>query len=322
MHEDYIYAVARVRCKERELLSDGDIHALASAKGFDEAMKTLFDKGWGDGTQKSAEEILTFENDKTWKLIRELAGDLSSFEIVLLPTDYNNMKAAVKSVLSTDEHEPVTVSGEGMVPLKQIQTAVKNKSFSDLPADMAQAAAHAYDIFMQTQDGQLCDAVLDKACLSAMLESGRRSENELLQDYAELTVAIANIKIAVRSCKTKKSQFYITNALVPCDSLDVGRLAAAASGDLTSVYAYLAFTPYAQAAEHLKTSYTAFEKWCDDRIMRMIKGQKSNPFTIGPLFAYVVARQNEISMVRIILAAKLNDLNEEMIKERLRDMYV
>ena len=47
-----------------------------------------------------------------------------------------------------------------------------------------------------------------------------------------------------------------------------------------------------------------------------------NPFTVGPLFAYVLARQNEISTVRIILSGKLNELDDGMIRERLREMYV
>ena len=56
--------------------------------------------------------------------------------------------------------------------------------------------------------------------------------------------------------------------------------------------------------------------------MDLIKEQKMNPFTVGPLFAYVLARRNEISTVRIILSGKLNELDDGMIRERLREMYV
>ena len=53
-----------------------------------------------------------------------------------------------------------------------------------------------------------------------------------------------------------------------------------------------------------------------------MKPQKWEPFGIGPVVAYIIARQNEIKAVRMILSAKINDLSEDMIKERLRDMYV
>ena len=47
-----------------------------------------------------------------------------------------------------------------------------------------------------------------------------------------------------------------------------------------------------------------------------------NPFGIGPLAAYLIARENEIKTVRIILSGKLNELPEESIRERVREMYV
>lgn len=81
-------------------------------------------------------------------------------------------------------------------------------------------------------------------------------------------------------------------------------------------------TEYAEAANRLKESNSAFEKWCDDRVMGLIKEQKSNPFTIGPLLAYIIARQNEINMVRIILSGKLNELPDSVVRERLRELYV
>ena len=99
-------------------------------------------------------------------------------------------------------------------------------------------------------------------------------------------------------------------------------LAGAACKSLDDLYAYLAVSPYSEAAERLKESYSAFEKWCDDRVMDLIRDQKRNPFTIGPLFAYVLARRNEISTVRIILSGKLNELDDGMVRERLREMYV
>ena len=36
--------------------------------------------------------------------------------------------------------------------------------------------------------------------------------------------------------------------------------------------------------------------------------QKYNSFSVGPLFAYLLARENEIKTVRIILTGKLNEL--------------
>ena len=57
-------------------------------------------------------------------------------------------------------------------------------------------------------------------------------------------------------------------------------------------------------------------------IIQTIKPQKYNPFSVEPLVAYVLARENEIKTVRIILSAKANNLPEDSIRERVREMYV
>ena len=64
------------------------------------------------------------------------------------------------------------------------------------------------------------------------------------------------------------------------------------------------------------------DSWCSDLVISQIKPQKSNPFTLGPVAAYVLARENEIKCVRMILSGKQNGLPEQVIRERLGEMYV
>ena len=42
----------------------------------------------------------------------------------------------------------------------------------------------------------------------------------------------------------------------------------------------------------------------------------------GPLAAYILARENEIKSVRIILSGKINNLSDDSLRERVREMYV
>ncbi len=321
MSDDYIYAVARVRSKELSLLGRQDIDLLMACRGFDECLRVLSDKGWGGADGSSAEAVLAAEEEKTWAFIRELTDDLAPFSVLLYPIDYNNIKAAVKCVVTDTKPQDVFLSG-GSIDPETMMRCVRENDFSPLPPVMAQAADEAYHTLLQTGDGQLCDILLDRACMEGILQCGKDSGSELLMQYAELKVAVSDIKTAVRACKTGKSKAFIDEALAPCGSLDASSLASAACKSPEDIYGYLASTPYGGAAEKLKESYSAFEKWCDDQVMDLIKEQKRNPFTIGPLFAYVLARQNEISTVRIILSGKLNELDDGMIRERLRDMYV
>ena len=169
---------------------------------------------------------------------------------------------------------------------------------------------------------QLCDIVIDRAALEAIERAGRESDSELIAKYAELTVAAADIKTAVRCQKTGKSLEFIRRALAPCRSLDVYQLARAAADSLEAVSDYLSTTDYAAAVSALEQSPSAFERWCDNVIIESIRPQQFQAFGIGPLAAYILGRENEIKCVRIILSGKLNDLPEASIRERIREMYV
>ena len=85
---------------------------------------------------------------------------------------------------------------------------------------------------------------------------------------------------------------------------------------------YLNQSGYSEAAEALEQSPSAFERWCDNAQIRAIKPQKYEVCSVGPLVAYVLARQNEIKTARIILSGKANSLSDDAIRERTREMYV
>ena len=55
--------------------------------------------------------------------------------------------------------------------------------------------------------------------------------------------------------------------------------------------------------------------------MNMMKEAKMIPFGGEPLLAYIYAKETEIKVVRIIMVGKLNNIAEEVIRERLRDIY-
>ena len=107
---------------------------------------------------------------------------------------------------------------------------IRNKEFSRLPGTMSGTAAEALDQLLHTRDGQLCDIIVDKAALEAIYEAGKRSGEKIIADYADTTVAIADIKIAVRSRKTGKSADFMYSAMAGCGSVNVDQLIRARAG--------------------------------------------------------------------------------------------
>ena len=321
MQQDFTYAVARIRFRETKLLSDTDLNALLLSSDADAVMRLLRDKGWGDNTDCRPEELLALEENKLWEFINETVDDISVLNFLLIPNDYHNLKVILKCI--TRDLEPDSMLIEDSVEDAQaIYKAIKSREYGDLPEYLQEVAQDAMTTLLQTSDGQLCDIIVDKACMEHVYRLGKESKSDIIRLYCELFVAAADIKIAIRCANTKKKLDFIRRALAECDTLDVERLAQAACEGKDEVIAYLGTTEYRSAVEAIETSMSAFEKWCDDYMTNAMKPQKWEPFGIGPVVAYIIARQNEIKAVRMILSAKLNNLSENTIKERLRDMYV
>lgn len=318
--QNYTYAVARIRSRELSLLNASFLEQLIAASSEEAAVKLLQERGWGSPNM-SVDDMLREEHERTWGLIGELVKDTSVFHVFLYENDYHNLKAAIKESCTAGKH-PGIYKENGTFDAQLMEKAVCERDFSLLPEKMRDVAKEATDILLKTRDGQLCDALVDQAALKAIYQAGKDSGDALLALYGELTVVAADIKSAVRSQLTGKDRAFLEQTLAPCDTLDVTRLTDAAATGMDEIYAYLETTQYADAVEQMKVSLAAFECWCDNLMIRNIRSQLSNPFGLGPLAAYILARENEVKTVRIILSGKRNGFSEEYIRGRVRETYV
>ena len=318
---EYTYAVARIRAQEGSLLTQSVIEQLMACQNETQCLQLLSEKGWGDPEDvHDPAQMLQHEEEKMWKVISEIAPDPTVFDVMSYTKIFHNLKAAIKAVCAGAEDWNVFYN-DCSIPGAQMLEIVKNKEFGRLPSMMSEAGQEAYDTLLHTGDGQLCDVILDRAALDAVCEAGRKAEDAIIREYAEATVAIADIKIAVRAQKTGKSQEFLKRALAPCDTIQIDLLAKAAANGMDAIRDYLLGTSYAGGAEALEESPSAFERWCDNRMIETMRPQKYQAFSVGPLVAYIVARENEIKTVRIILTGKQNQFPEEAIRERIREMY-
>lgn len=285
-------------------------------------LRFLIDHGWeGTDTPLTGDAILAREKEKTWKTIQEMHVDMRIFDVLSYADQFHNLKAAIKEVCAGRRGgkiyvESTAISGEELTQI------IQERDYDALPMNMREAAKEATEALLRAGDGQLCDIIIDRTALDAIMAAGRNSKVKVIRAYAEATVAVANIRIAVRAAKTGKSRGFLKRALAPCDSLDVDLLAQAALSGTNAVLEYLETCGYAEGAEAIRVSLSAFERWSDNYIIRTVQPQKYNAFSAGPLVAYVIARENEIKTVRMILICKQNGLPDAFIRERIREMYV
>ena len=318
---DYIYAVASIRVMEKSLLTDADVQSMIGMKSEAEVLGYLTEKGWGDNSLKSdMETVLATEEENQMRLLKNLGVGSEITDVLFIQDLYHNLKAAIKEVYSGIE-DGMAFYEHDKYGKDQMLKIIREKDFEKLPQDMQKLAEEALDLMLTTRDGQRLDIMIDRACLDATEKAAKESKDKFLSEYAETKVVIADIKTAVRAADTKRPLQMIEEALAPNDTFDVKRLAVAAATGRDAVYEFLDRVGYHDAVEALKEGFSSFEKWCDDHIMSMIMGQKTNIQSSGPIVAFFLAKQNEIRMARIIMTAKANGFSNDAISERVRKMY-
>lgn len=318
----FVYAVARIRSMETKLFSENEIEQLLACKTYGNCVSFLTERGWGSSGQAlDADCILKCESGKTWEAIKELNVDMSVFDILSFQNLYHNLKAAIKETCTGSPGANIYLSNTS-VPKEEMIRIVREKDFKSLPEHMQEAADEALETMLQTRDGQLCDIIIDRALLETIRRTGDVSKEAVIRSYASIIVTLADIRIAVRAAKAGKNRQFLERALSPCDALNLDRLIQAAVSGVETVCTYLREEGFSDAVDCLKKSNSAFERWCDNRIIYTIQPQKYQSFSAGPLLAYVLARENEIKTVRMILTGKQNELSEDAIRERVRVMYV
>ncbi len=312
---EFAYAVAYIKTFENKMLKKADIEALINAPDYAAALKILADKGYATGAD--SDEVLKNELEKVWREAEEATPAGAPLSVLKYKNDFHNLKTVLKAFLTNANWEGLMLSPAN-VPPAELFEAVKRADFSELPEFIGATAEKAYKIITAEHDGQAAEIYIDKAAYEAMEKAA--SGNDFLEGWVELNAELANILIALRA--RGKSREFIEKALIQTRKIDMAELAAVASGGAEAVAEFAKQLGYSEGAELLRESIGEFEKWCDNQKTEYLKKARNRFFGFEPIMAFLLGKEAEIQAVRIILAGQKNAIPAEIIKERLRELYV
>lgn len=326
MGTSYAYAVGNIRAREGALLQKQDMEQLLAAGSVDRFLQILRDKGYGDAASPAddADTLLRQETAKAWHYVQSLSPDEHLFDALLLRNDLHNCKALIKGVLTGKEVSSFLLT-PALTPVSQLEQAIKERDFSLLPSSLSAAAERAYEVLAHTFDAQLCDAILDKAALEGMCSAARQTKVPLLIEWVETLVFYTDVKVALRAAKAGKSLDFLKEAVAPLDGIDTEALIHAALENEDAVLEWLErierFGGH-DAAECYRRSPSEFERFTDDRQMRIAKIGRSVTIGAEPLLGYFFAKEAEIKDLNILLSGLRCEQADTAIRERVRELYV
>lgn len=322
MHETrYAYAVAYMKTLENKMLTQNEIESLITAKDTVTALKILTDRGFGKSSTSyhAADALLKDELEKIWQDAKNACPNEAPLDVLLYKNDFHNLKAILKSMVYSAEWESLVLRPCVVEP-ELISESIKNKNFEELPEFIKETAKNGYELITKTGDGQLFEIFVDKQELQTIYDLAKKSKNDFLIEWSKLEVMVANMKIATR-CVGRDKEF-IENAIIRIDGINTQRLVDAALVSKEEVAGAISYIGYPKVSEALLTSFADFEKACDNLKINLIKKAKNSFFGFEPIMAFLIGKEYELQALRIILSCKQNDVSVDIIRERLRELYV
>jgi V/A-type H+-transporting ATPase subunit C len=329
----YEYGVARVRVLETRLLTRERIERMVDAESFEDALKVLSETSYAPlvaelSSPYEYDELLSKEMKRVRDFIDEISPDPAITDLFFLKYDFHNLKVLLKHRYLSGQDDELPLAQMGTIPVEGLRKAVEDPDSGILPPFMADVVKDIDEICVLKVDPQRIDTMLDRAMYDHIFEVCRRKRNSFALRYFQMQVDLLNLRSLLRAKRLGQGFDFLKEMLIPHGSLTVSFYSRAIEQPYEQLIKEVESTPYGKVVaegvqDFLRTgTLTAFERLMDDYLLSYVKSVRYNPFGIEAIVGYLLAKENEIKLIRIIMVGKINDLPAEKIRERLRDVYV
>ena len=319
---DYLSISARIRAMENRLLTRERLERMVDAREDAEALKVLAECGYGEPNALNGtalEQMLSMAREKVFAELEAALPDSRLLDLFRLKYDYHNAKVLVKARATGQEASRLLVAGGRYSPEELEQGLARCDEF------FRRAVEQAGEVMEQTDDPQMADLLLDKACFEEMGMLAKECGSVYLQGYVRLAVDAANLRTAVRVYRMGKEDEFLRSVLLDGGNVSANTIAAARGEGIADVFQSGALSQAARLGAALikpgSGALTVFEKACDDAVTNYVAAGRRIPFGEQVVIGYLYAKEAELTAVRTIFAGRAAKLDGDTIRRRLRDTY-
>ncbi|MDD3242220.1 MAG: V-type ATPase subunit [Eubacteriales bacterium] len=317
------YAVARVKSREGRLLTADRLERMVDAPSAEEALRLLAETGYGAQAGGDYEKMAEWELAQAASFVESVTPDERVTDLFLMRGDYQNMKAAYK-MRALGVNAPEALTQVSKFPPQLMVDTVAQQNYVVLPEHMQEATAQAELLLSTGVDPRALDLLLDGAWLRWAVQQSRKAD-AFVREYFTAMTDFANASLVLRAPHMGEDAEFVRGQLtqggrVPRELwLALYAREAEALGELGKIDRALAVK--FDAAQNGGKLWE-FEKYRDDTLLDMARDGRSELFTIRPLVGYLLAKEAEARAVRMVMTAKSNRIPRDILRERLRGLYV
>lgn len=327
------YAAAHIFALENRLLSRDRVERMVEAPSASEALKVLSETDYAAGVSELAqphdyEELLSGEIQRIYDFFQTISPDPEITNLFFVKYDFHNLKVLLKAAYQGREEDEFLIDSGGTLSLDHLKEAVKEEDYTQFPHYIREALEEVHEAMSFTVDPQKISVILDRAMYKHIFHVCRKKKNDFLLEYFKLQADLINIRTFLRVKKINQTFEFLKHLLLPGSELGQDFFFDSMEESVEDIVDRLASKKYSRVVEkgvetYLKTgSLSTYERLMDDFLLSYVKAARWNPLGIEPVIGYLLAKENEIRIIRIIMVGKINNIPSQIIRERLRDVYV
>jgi V/A-type H+-transporting ATPase subunit C len=324
----FAQSIARIKALETKLIDRAKLEALVESIDFSDCIRMLQDSKYGEYiTMPSYEEGLKLALENLYKEMYKITPIGEVVDILAIRYDGHNIKSLVKGKILGIEVGEILINA-GKIPLDSLKVMIKEENFRDMPKTLRAYVERAFESYKNTQDPQNIDIIIDQGTYAYMMEIAKESSLDYLEQIVRLMIDVTNLKSFIRIKLQDRGKDFLQRIFIKGGRLDFDLFANNLNDSLEGFVNKIMHTDHFKwikegVAEFIKSrDLGSIEKYGDNYIIDFIKKSKLTSFGPDPLIAYIIASENEIKALRIILTGKKNEVQPDIIRERLRDVYV
>ena len=329
MADALLYVNARIKSLENGLLSSLQISRLADAESVSEACKILQECGFSNGLQiddyKSYENLIAAREREAASFFKENVVEKSGMEAVLLKNDYHNAKVLIKAKYLRLSDVSDMLLPDGLFVAEKMKADIFDDDYAAYPKYLAEAL-DAVDVAFANgnRSPRYIDVTVDKAMFGNMRDIIAKGKDATLVAWLALTADTSNISSFIRSRKLGLDKDFFDEGFVEGGKLDKDFFDALYESSDDAFKEKMRYTDYGAATETALSDdngLVRFETAVDNMVVKLFKDNKYDMFSVAPIVGFYFGKLTEIKVVKLCVSAIKNNLDKNLLRQRLRELY-
>ena len=328
---DYKGINTLIRTYELRLLKREDFERLIKADSLKAALDFLKSTDYEIDTEavlhdKRFNEFLMTHLSNVYEELYEVAPQPELVDLFSLRYSYHNLKVMLKERFLEQDHSELLIP-IGRLSLESLRNLIETQESSSAHPIMTEAVKAVIEEFEESQRIEAVTVYMDTYYLRHLRAISNDLNNPTITKITDLIIDMYNLSTVVRSRKQGKPRSHLYALLSSAGSVSKQEMIdESINGPVAVIKKLYGGQTYSSELDKVISDNNTvqtlkLDKLQADLIHDVVSSGLYEAFGPMALLGYLYAKETEVTNLRLLLVGKDNGINEDILRERVRQVY-